>query len=50
MLPDLEAIKCVMFEKQSEKLKQKVRLLQAGLKPRVIQKARCLGAQLVESL
>ncbi len=30
--------------------RQKVRLVQPGLQPRVIQSARCLGAQLVKSL
>jgi hypothetical protein len=49
LLLDLEAIEQVMVEKQQDKLKQRVRLLQPSLMPRIILSARHLGA-LVESL
>ncbi len=50
LLPDLETIKRVMVEKQNKNLKAKGKAATACLKPRVIQSARLLGAQLVESL
>ncbi len=50
LLPDLEAIEQVMVEKQTRSSRQRVSLLQPGLKPREIQSARHLGAQLVKSL
>jgi hypothetical protein len=51
LLPDLEAIKRVMVEKQNKKLKvKKERLVQPDPKPRVTRSARHLGAQLGESL
>jgi hypothetical protein len=44
LLPDQEAIECIMVEKQNKKLKAKGKAATAGLKPRVIQSARRLGA------
>ncbi len=48
--PDLDAIEQVMVEKQSKKLKAKVRAVQPHQKPRVTQSARHLGGQLGKSL
>jgi hypothetical protein len=48
LLPDLEAIKCIMVEKQNKKLKAKGMAARAW--PEAKQSARCLGAQLVKSL
>jgi hypothetical protein len=42
LLPDLEAIKWVMVEKQNKRHNAKGRLLQPGLKPRVIPRGRQL--------
>jgi hypothetical protein len=50
LLPDLEVIEHVMVEKHNKKPRQRVRLVQPHLKPRVTRRAGRLGAQLVESL
>jgi hypothetical protein len=44
LLPDLENIKQVMVKKQNEKLKERVRLAQPILMPRVFPREKCLGA------
>jgi hypothetical protein len=50
LLPDLEAIKQVMVEKKGANLKAKKRAVQIHPSPKVTQRARRMGAQLVESL